>query len=69
MTPLRTRNEIAMAVLPALDRQAPLDQDQFLELCQTNASGLWEQVVNTYGDLAEQIDQLQGDLAEEQLHT
>jgi hypothetical protein len=26
-------------------------------------------VVNTCGDLAEQIDQLQGDLAEEQLHT
>jgi hypothetical protein len=58
-----------MAVLPALDGQAPLDRDQFLELCQTNASGLWERVVNTCGDLAEQIDQLQGDLAEEQLHT
>jgi hypothetical protein len=26
-------------------------------------------VVNTCGDLAEQIDQLQGDLTEEQLHT
>jgi hypothetical protein len=42
MTPLRTQNEIAMAVLPALDRQALLNQDQFLELCQTNALGLWE---------------------------
>jgi hypothetical protein len=42
MTPPRTQNEIAMAVLPALDRQAPLDRDQFLELFQTNALGLWE---------------------------
>jgi hypothetical protein len=25
MTPLRTQNEIIMVVLPALDRQAPLD--------------------------------------------
>jgi hypothetical protein len=27
MTPLRTQNEIAMAVLPVLNRQAPLNQD------------------------------------------
>jgi hypothetical protein len=67
MTPLRTQNKIAMAVLPMPNRETLMDWDQFLEQCQTNISSLWEQMVNLHGDLMEQIDQLQGDLAKEQL--
>ena len=58
MTPLRTQNKIIMAILPTPNRETPMDQDQFIEQCQTNASGLWEQIVNLHGDLMEQIEQL-----------
>jgi hypothetical protein len=58
ITPLRTQNEITMAALPMPNRETPMDQDQFLEQCQTNALSLWEQMVNLHRDLVEQIDQL-----------
>ena len=58
MTPLRTQNKIAMAVLPMPNRETPMDQNQFIEQCQTNTLRLWEQIVNLHKDLIEQIEQL-----------
>lgn len=57
----RTRN----IMLPT--SEGPLGQEEFLALCQTNASQLWDRMVTLYSDLTERIEQLVAEEAEAQL--